>query len=132
MFVELGFQFRNKTILFNEEAKALTPRRSNFLNSRATVQIPPVKFDWTSEGKAANPIRSSLLVAEASLGQDLDLSIRNPRPIAFDSEKAKSLAYEPDFMRTTDRTWNDDNPFPTREHTPHAEPTKPGDPLYGT
>jgi hypothetical protein len=132
MLTSLGFRFGNQTVLFNEEAKALTPKRSSFLNSRANVQIPPVKFDWISESKPPNPIRSSLLVAEASLGQVLDLSIRSPRPLTFDSEKAKGLDYEPDFMRTTERSWNDDNPFPARGHTPHPEPTKPGDPLYGT
>jgi hypothetical protein len=131
MLTDLGFRFNNQTILYNEEAKSFSQRRTNILNSRANVQIPAVKIDWHAADKDANPIRSSLMVAKASLGQDLDLSIRHPRPISLDADKVKALPYEPDFLRTTDRSWNDENPFPSRDHTPHAEPTKPGDPLHG-
>ncbi|MFL5243111.1 MAG: hypothetical protein ACJ8FY_13465 [Gemmataceae bacterium] len=132
MLTELGFHLNTQTVLFNDEAKSFAQRRTSFLTSSGNVQIPPVKFDWIEKDKAPNPIRASMMVAEASLGQNLDLSIRNPRPISFDPDRARLLPFDPDFMRTSERSWNDDNPFPSRERTPHAEPTKPGDPLFGT
>jgi hypothetical protein len=45
---------------------------------------------------------------------------------------AKKLPYEPGFLRTTDRTWNDDKPFPSPARIPHLEPTKPEDPQYNS
>ena len=130
LLTELGFHLNTQTILFNDEAKSFAQRRTNFLTSSGNVQIPSVKFDWIEKDKAPNPIRASMMVAEASLGQNLDLSIRNPRPISFDRDRAGS--FDPDFMRTSERSWNDDNPYPSRERTPHPELTKPGEPLFGT
>lgn len=72
-------------------------------------------------------------VAEDKVPPDrrLDLRLRHPRPIWFDPEKAKQLGYDPVFMMTSPSSWNDDNPFPTRERTPRLE-LKPDDPNKGT
>jgi hypothetical protein len=66
------------------------------------------------------------------LSRNLELRLRHPRPIYFDPDRAKQLGYDPVFMMTSPLSWNDDNPFPTRERTPRLDRTKPDDPTYGT
>jgi hypothetical protein len=61
----------------------------------------------------------------------LDLRLRHPRPIYYEPRRGEALAYDPVFMTTDPASWNDDQPFPTRERTPHFEPAK-DDPNKGT
>jgi hypothetical protein len=67
-----------------------------------------------------------------SLGRKLDLRLRHPRPVYVEPEKEKQLAFDPIFMMTSPASWNDENPFPSRERTPRFEPPKPDDPARGT
>src|SRR5205807_765799 len=62
----------------------------------------------------------------------LDLRVRNPRPIYFDPNREATLPYQPEFMMTNPASWNEDQPFPTRERTPRFEPPKPDDPTKDT
>ena len=100
-----------------------------------------------------NPIRESMRIIARSVGKEmdrrghseeesddsdrpagsrkLDLRLRHPRPVYVDPAKEKGLPFDPIFMMTSPASWNDDNPFPTRERTPRFEP-KPDDPARGT
>jgi hypothetical protein len=130
---DVGFRFGKQTILYNEEAKALSSRRSSFPGSAGTVKVPALEFGddgQAAEGVRPNPLTSALRIDEGGLGQGVDP--RHPRPITFDPDKAKDLDFDPTFLRTSKKSWNDDNPFPTRERTPHLEQTKPDDPAKGT
>jgi hypothetical protein len=143
---QLGIKFGNQTILYNVESKSFAERRSGLLVSGANVEVPPVEFEGKAEtpgplGKAEtaerspNPIRASMRIAEHSLGKSLDLRVRYPRPIYYEppkNEKGKPLTFEPDFMLSSAASWNDDNPFPSRERTPRFEPPKPDDSTKGT
>jgi hypothetical protein len=64
-----------------------------------------------------------------SLSKDLDLHLRHPRPVYFDGKS--SSPFDPVFMICSEASWNDDQPFPSRERTPHYEPSK-DDPNKGT
>jgi hypothetical protein len=133
-------------VLFNVESKAFAERRTGFLTAGGNVEVPPL--DFTSDMATArtlsglevtdaekpppNPLRTSMKIAAESHGKELKLSVRHPRPITFDVRKAKTLTYEPEFLLTSKESWNDDNPFPSRERTPRPEVTKADDPARGT
>jgi hypothetical protein len=143
---QLGIQFGKQTVLFNAESKAFAERRTGLLSAGGNVEIPPL--DFTSDMASAralpgleesgtektkpNPLRISMKIAAESQGKDLKLSVRHPRPITFDPRRAKALTYEPEFLLTSKESWNDDNPFPSRERTPRPEVTNPDDPARGT
>jgi hypothetical protein len=135
LFTELGFHLSRQTVLFNAESKAFAERRSGLLVLGANVEIPPVKFDWepgaglpsgrppAEEGKP-NPIRESLRLMARSVGknQALDLRVRHPRPVYYDAGKGKKLPFEPEFMMSDEKSWNEDQPYPTPQRTPRYEP----------
>ncbi len=145
MLGSLGIHLAKQTILYNVESKSFAERRGGLiLVSGANVEMPPVEFKWrpgagkpatkpdTSGPKVPNPIRESMRIVTDSLGKDLDLRVRYPRPIYYESSREAKLEFEPEFMMTTSACWNDDNPFPSRERTPRYEPPKPDDPSRGT
>jgi hypothetical protein len=97
------------------------------------VETPGLLGKAEAAERPANPIRSSMRVAEHSLGKSLDLRVRYPRPIYFVPPKdQKPPAFEPEFMLTSAASWNESDPFPTRERVPRFEPAKPDDPTKGT
>jgi hypothetical protein len=67
----------------------------------------------------------------ASAEGKLDLRLRHPRPVYYEPGPGETLTDEPVFMTTDPASWNDDQPFPTRERTPRFEPAK-DDPNRGT
>jgi hypothetical protein len=133
---QLGIKLGKQTILFNVESKSFAERRGNLMIMGANVEVPSVEFDWPAgadqiPGQAAasskpNPIRESLRLTARSLGknQSLDLRIRHPRPVYYTPTAGSSLAFDPTFMMTNAASWNEAQPFPTRERTPRYEPSK--------
>jgi hypothetical protein len=132
----LGIKLGKQTILFNVESKSFAQPRGNLLVMGANVEVPPVEFDWPAgadqpPGQTAtlssnpNPIQESLRLTARSLekSQTLDLRIRHPRPVYYVPTAGSELSYDPTFMMTSAACWNDDQPFPTRERTPHYEPS---------
>jgi hypothetical protein len=138
----LGIKLARQTVLFNVESKSFAERRSGLVVLGANVEVPPVKFDWetgagqpsakavTAEPGQPNPIRESLRLTARSLGKDqpLDLRVRHPRPVYYEPRGDSKPAVEAEFMLTDERSWNEDQPFPTRERTPRYEPPKGDDP----
>lgn len=141
----LGIRLGNQTVLFNAESKSFAERRSGVLVSGANVEVPPVDFEnayhpdrltlkedtSAEDDRAVNPIRNSMRIVSHSLGKKLDLKLRHPRPVYCEAEKRKKQTFEPEFILSDSASWNDDQPFPTRERTPRFEP-KPDDPAKGT
>jgi hypothetical protein len=142
---ELGIKLSPQTVLFNVESKSFAERRGGLLVLGANVDVPPVEFTWqpgaaqppgrpikAPEGKP-NPIRESMELAARGLGKDqaLDLRIRNPRPVYYEPASSSSPAYQAVFMMTSPASWNENDPFPTRERTPRYEPPKDNDPAKG-
>jgi len=134
---KMGIKLGKQTILFNVESKSFGERRGNLLIMGANVEVPPVEFDWPAgadrvPGQAGtvssttDPIRESLRLTARSLGknQSLDLRIRHPRPVYYVPTPESSLPYDPTFMMTNASCWNEAQPFPTRDRTPHFEPPK--------
>src|SRR5205807_7998336 len=140
----LGIRFGKDTVLFNAESKAFAERRSGLLFPGADVQVPPVEFEALPEAartileretaaRKPNRLLESMRIAAHSRGEKtLDLRVRNPRPIYYDPDKEALLASEPEFMTTSAASWNEADPFPSRERTPRFEPGKPDDPKKGT
>jgi hypothetical protein len=141
---ELGIRLPNQTVLFNVESKSFAERRGGLLVLGANVEMPPVEFNWPAGAERTwvrapvkeqkdNPIRRSMALTARGLGKDesLDLRLRHPRPVYYDP-KAPPLAFQPEFMMTNAASWNEDQPFPTRERTPRFEPPKGRDPAAGT
>ena len=124
--------------------EAFAERRSGLLFPGAEIQIPPVEFEPLPEAaslilkrdtgpRKINRLLESMQIAAHSRGEKtLDLRVRNPRPIYYDPDKESSLHFEPEFMTTSAASWNEADPFPTRERTPRFEPAKPDDPAKGT
>jgi hypothetical protein len=140
----LGIKFGKQTVLFNVESKSFAERRTGLLVSGAGVEVPPVDFEGKtaaprplgkpddSSPKKDNPIRASMRIAAHSLGKNLDLRVRYPRPIYYESPDKKVPEFEPEFVVTSGASWNEDQPFPTAQRTPRFEPPKPDDPNAGT
>jgi hypothetical protein len=110
------------------------------------VEVPPARFDWpagagrptsatlaTDAPLPPNAIRESIRLAAHTTGkeQELDLRLRHPRPVYFEPTAGKP-ASDPVFMMSADASWNEDQPFATRERTPRFEPPKDDGPSKGT
>jgi hypothetical protein len=145
---QLGIRFGKQTILFGADSKAFAERRSSLLATGASVEMPPLVFEapkgksLTSAkslvdepaNKAANPIATSMKVTERTVGgkQKLDLRLRHPRPIYFTPVRSGAVPFAPEFLVSDSDSWNEENPFPTRERTPRYEPPKADDPAAGS
>jgi hypothetical protein len=151
LFADLGIRFGKQTVLFDTEVEAFAELRANPLGGGASAEVPPLEFEWRTgaglpmlarERAAAdlptNPLRRSMNIVARSIGTDkegksslLDLRVRHPRPVYFEPRGDKKLAFDPYFLMTSAASWNDDQPFPSRERTPHFERPK-NDPDKGT
>jgi hypothetical protein len=142
---QLGIRFGRETVLFNVESKSFAERRGGLIVLGTNVEVPPVEFDWqpgagrpsakaVTDEKAPNPVRRSMRLAARSLGKDqaLDLRLRHPRPIYYEPAPGRKQSFEAEFMLTNPASWNEADPFPTRERTPRFEPPKADDPTKGT
>jgi hypothetical protein len=140
---KLGIKMGKQTILYNVETKSFAERRTGLLVAGAAVEVPPVDFEGkanasqplakTDSGNLPdNPIRRSMRIAAHSLGKTLDLRVRFPRPVYFEPPDNAQPKFSPEFILTSAASWNEDQPFPTRERVPRFEPSKPDDPAKGT
>jgi hypothetical protein len=143
---EVGIHLSKQTILFNIESKSFAERRSGIVILGTNVEVPPVKFDWEPgaglpglasasrpEPAKPNPIRESMRLIARGFGKDqkLDLRIRHPRPIYFEP-KGTLPAFQSVFMMSDDASWNENDPFPSRDRTPRFEAPKSNDFTKGT
>src|SRR5438477_7949440 len=144
MLAELGFKLPKQTILYNVETKSFAERRGNLIIQGTQVEVPPVEFDWkpgaglpgrvvASKPLPPHPIRSSVRLAGRSVGKGeaMDLRLRHPRPVYFQPPGGESKSLDHVLMMATAESWNEDNPFPSRERTPRFELPKK-DPGEGT
>lgn len=140
---QLGIKLGKQTILHNAESKSFAERRTGLLVSSAAVEIPPVEFESLPAAanplsqvdrgpRKPNPIRSSMHIASDSLGKKLDIQVKYPRPVFFEPPPGVISEFEPEFILTSPASWNEDQPFPSRERTPRFEPPKQDDPTKGT
>ncbi len=97
-----------------------------------------------------NRIRESLWLTARSLGKDaqgkersLELQLRHPRPVYYvpphlagaagaalgpaAALKERPPADDPDFLMTSPRSWNEDQPFPSGDRVPQFERSKKRD-----
>jgi len=168
---ELGLRFSNQTILFEVEEKKFSQRGSTFAGGE-DVAVPSVGFHWKASAKnkprpgpgqgPVNPLRASMYLTARSVGQRLDLPVRNPRPIYYDPDRKQQLSAiallvggpaagdlplfaarmssvkvswpdaQAEFILTAPEAWNEDRPFATDDRLPHFEPPEPGSPTIGT
>jgi hypothetical protein len=96
------------------------------------MQIIARSLGQEGHGRADEPREPDDGPEKAGPSRKVDLRLRHPRPVYVEPEKEKQLAFDPVFMMTSPATWNDDNPFPSRERTPRLERTKPDDPARDT
>jgi len=142
---QLGIRFGQQTILFNVESKAFAERRSNPFSAGANVEVPPIEFEGAGKATRAvlkldtpqlpeNPLGRAMEIAAHSFGtNNLNLRVQYPRPIYYESAKEQKLVFEPEFLMTSVASWNEDQPFPTRERNiPRFEPPKADDASKGT
>lgn len=137
---DLGFRLPKQTILFNVESKSFAERRSGIVIMGTSVEVPPVKFDFEPgaglAGKTVtanlkpNPLQESLRSWSRGLGKNqvAEVRLRHPRPIYYDAtQDGARQEFDPTIMLTDERSWNEKQPFPTRERTPRYEPPKGDD-----
>lgn len=86
----LGIQMPNQTIVFDEEAEAMSDRgERGGLPQGAEVELPPAGFEIARKGKgqteALNPVLTSLKLTSHSFTKILpsDLRVPSPRPVYF-------------------------------------------------
>ena len=138
LLTQLGIKFSKEAVLFDSEVEALAESRAGAELGGGQFEAPPVLFEWRpGEGRPEgspppsdhpNRIRESLRLTARALGKDdegrnlpLDIRIRHPRPIYFTPPKGTKLAFDPDFLMTNPRSWNEDQPFPTGDSIPQFE-----------
>jgi len=149
MFAQLGITLTPQTVLFDTESEGFASSRSSPFGGRVETDVPAAEFDWKpgagrpqklahTEPRPPHPIRQSMRLVARSLGQDAqgksllnDLKLRHPQPVYYNPPAGTRAAYDAEFMMTTDASWNEDKPFPTRERTPRYDPPK-SDPKKGT
>src|SRR5262249_42619869 len=136
---QVGFHFGKQTVLFDSESESFAEQRVNPLATGANVQVPPLEFEWkpgtglpsysrvAAAERKENPLGRSIAITAHSMGKDaegknwqFDLRIRHPRPIYFEPVGIQEKT-DPYFLMTSAASWNDDQPFPTRERTPQFE-----------
>ncbi len=61
----------------------------------------------------------------------MDLRLRHPRPVYYQPPGGEHKPVDPVLIMATAESWNEDNPFPSRERTPRFELPKKG-PGQGT
>jgi hypothetical protein len=139
LLTQLGFHLGKQTVLFESERESFAENRVNPLATGANVQVPPLEFEWkpgaglptnyrmAAADREPNPLGRSLAVTAHSTGKDAegknwkyDLRIRHARPVYFEPSGTKQ-AVDPYFLMTSAASWNDDQPFPTRERIPQFE-----------
>jgi hypothetical protein len=141
---QLGIRFGKQTVLFNVESKAFAERRSNPFSAGANVEVPPVEFEGAGLATRSvlkldtapplvNPLGQAMKIAAHSYGtNNLNLRVQYPRPIYYEKAEA-NLPFEPEFLMTNAASWNEEQPFPTRERNiPRFEPPKADDASRGT
>jgi hypothetical protein len=138
---QLGLHFTPQTVLYDAESDAYAQSQVMSFGRGGSEDIPPLLF--TDESGAVrtlnpsakplsqNPIAESMKLTSRSAGQKLELKMRYPRPVMYQSLRAPA-AFESAFLFTPPSTWNDDDPFPTEDRIPRYEKTKPDDPARGT
>jgi hypothetical protein len=151
LFAQLGIEFGKQTVLYTSEGRAFAERRSSLFAIGARAEVPPVLFQAPPNKRAAlfnpaalagepaattdaNPISQSMELVARNLGprQKLDLTVRHARPVYFVPVRPGGAAFAPEFLVSDEDSWNEDQPFATRERTPRYEPPKPDDPAKGT
>lgn len=140
---KLGIKLPRQTVLFNVESKSFGERRSGLVVLGASSDPPPVEFDWKPGTewprveepavRKLNPICESMRITERGVEKEqLDIRLRHPRPVYFEPKSGDSLPFDPVFMVTHAHSWNEDQPFPTRERAaPRFEAPKMDDPNRG-
>jgi hypothetical protein len=141
LLADLGIRLGKETVLYDVEAESLAGSPDDELEVPAAPEpVPPVAFGWQRQADRVqariNPIRSSLRVAAHSVGKDLDLEIRYPRPVYYEGKGRTSIgprgraqdqpAVEPEFMKTSPESWREAQPFPVRGRTPLPAADKRG------
>ncbi|MCY2970068.1 MAG: hypothetical protein NTZ30_05300, partial [Planctomycetota bacterium] len=125
MLGKLGFRFGKQTVLFDEEVEGFGEQMAGLLTGGTAVKIPPLLLNW-NEGSGrppalkpnypekAHPIRESMRLTARSQSPDkpLELRLRHPRPVYFESPKGMNLVYNPDLFQTSQDSWNENQPFP--------------------
>jgi len=141
LLADRGIELSRQTVLFDVEAKGFAARAAGNMLGGAPSEIPPVQFPEAPLGKTENPIARAMRATSRSADQKLELRLRHPRPVYLAPGVAERLPFAPDFMTTTNASWNEEQPFPGMRQVgprevmlspPRYEATPFDDPKKGT
>ncbi len=136
MLEQLGFKLSKQTVLFDSEIGALAEyqaalqgkRPPDWMSRGDENDVPPLLLGRPSPTRTGdeNPLARSLRLTAAGLGkgQELDLRIRHPRPLAFEAKGGLLMTFDAAFLLTDPRSWNEDQPFPTEKDMPNYTDAK--------
>jgi hypothetical protein len=120
----------------------------SLLAGASEVDIPPVYFDRPKSARGRtdlvsdvdstplkpNPIAQAMeIIARATGSPDKieKLTLRHPRPVYYVPTRGQN-PFVAEFLFSDPESWNESDPFPTRDRSPRYEPPKPDDPRRGT
>jgi hypothetical protein len=95
LLTQLGVKMLKQTVLFDAEEQGFAENRAGLAIAGASVEIPPLVWDWRSRdsmppgsvdiARPANRIRAGIRLMTRGLGKEeaLDIRIRAPRPVYF-------------------------------------------------
>jgi hypothetical protein len=100
LLAQLGIKLGKQTILFDAESESFADRQVGFQAASGDVKIPPVEFDWKPgagrvlgheepEDRPPNRLRESLRIIAHSVGTNLNLEIRHPRPVYYEEDRVR-------------------------------------------
>jgi hypothetical protein len=129
---QLGLRFERDTILYTSEIKSYGERRGPLVILGLQSEVPPAKFEWVPGGRMGrdalkgsraldpNPIAESMRLTAAGVGpqENLDLRIRNPRPVTYSGLGGTTSNVDPVFFMTDVSAWKERQPFPSGATTP--------------
>ncbi len=137
---KLGIKFGKQTVLFDSEVEAFADRRSGLEVAGTTAQVPPLQYEWKpgagypalaapAPAEKPNPLYEGLRLIARGLGKDrsLEIELRHPRPIYYERPEGVKPSFDAEFLMTSPKSWNEDQPFPTQDRSPQFEKPKPKD-----
>lgn len=140
LLADRGIHLGRETIITMAEAKGFAARRAGGLLGGAPTELPPVSFPPVPKDKADNPIAAAMRAIAASADQNLELRVRNPRPVYLAAGLENKTKFAAEFLLSPANAWNEESPMMMRNigggraivSPPRFRATPFGDPKRGT
>jgi hypothetical protein len=118
---ELGIDFDNRTVLTEEESRAIAKAKAGGLGEK-TVRTALV-LDFTEE-EETNAVRRALLTISRGVNGDLGLNFGGPRPIRLKADARKDAKVSALVLQSVRKSWDETRPLRSGNYLPNKDDDK--------